>query len=106
MSNLALYLISVLVWGSTWFAIEFQLGLVEPEVSIVYRYVGASLLLFGWSFYRRLNLRFGIREHGWFLLMGMFLFGLAWPLYAIWVTAPERLPADPAADDPHGDHDA
>ena len=31
MSNLALYLISVLVWGSTWFAIEFQLGLVEPE---------------------------------------------------------------------------
>jgi hypothetical protein len=32
MSNLALYLISVLVWGSTWFAIEFQLGTVEPEV--------------------------------------------------------------------------
>jgi drug/metabolite transporter (DMT)-like permease len=80
MSNLALYLISVLVWGSTWFAIEFQLGIVEPEVSIVYRYVGASLLLFGWSFYRRLNLSFGLREHGWFLLMGMFLFGLNYVL--------------------------
>ena len=80
MSNLALYLISVLVWGSTWFAIEFQLGLVEPEVSIVYRYVGASLLLFGWSFYRRLNLSFGLREHGWFVLMGMFLFGLNYVL--------------------------
>jgi drug/metabolite transporter (DMT)-like permease len=76
MSNLALYMISVLVWGSTWFAIEFQLGLVEPEVSIVYRYVGASLLLFGWSLYRRLNLSFSLREHGWFVLMGMFLFGL------------------------------
>ena len=68
MNNLALYVISVLIWGSTWFAIEFQLGIVEPEVSIVYRYVGASLLLFGWSFYRRLNLSFGLREHGWFLL--------------------------------------
>ena len=43
MSNLALYLITVLVWGSTWFAIEFQLGIVEPEVSVVYRYAGASL---------------------------------------------------------------
>ena len=37
MSNLMLYVIAVLVWGSTWFAIEFQLGTVEPAVSIVYR---------------------------------------------------------------------
>ncbi|MDJ0814038.1 MAG: EamA family transporter [Woeseiaceae bacterium] len=76
MSNLALYLITVLVWGSTWFAIEFQLGVVEPEVSIVYRYVGASLLLFAWSRYKGLNLRFSLRDHGWFVLLGMFLFGL------------------------------
>lgn len=76
MSNLALYLITVLVWGSTWFAIEFQLGSVAPEVSIVYRYVGASLLLFGWSTYKGLNLRFSLRDHGWFLLLGLFLFGL------------------------------
>ncbi len=45
MSNALLYVITVLVWGTTWFAIEFQLGVVAPEVSIVYRYVGASLLL-------------------------------------------------------------
>ena len=37
MSNLALYLITVLVWGSTWLAIEFQLGVVEPEVSALHR---------------------------------------------------------------------
>ena len=76
MSNLALYLITVLVWGSTWFAIEFQLGVVAPEVSIVYRYVGASLLLFAWSLYKGLNLRFELRDHGWFVLLGLFLFGL------------------------------
>ena len=74
MSNLLLYLITVLIWGSTWFAIEFQLGIVEPEVSIVYRYAAASLLLFAWSRLRGLHLRFDLRAHGWFLLLGFFLF--------------------------------
>ena len=76
MSNLVLYIITVLVWGSTWFAIEFQLGVVAPEVSIVYRYIGASIALFAWSRYRGLRLSFGLRQHGWFLLLGLFLFGL------------------------------
>ena len=80
MSNPVLYLITVLIWGSTWFAIEFQLGTVAPEVSIVYRYAGASLLLFAWSRIRGLNLTFGLRQHGWFLLLGFFLFGLNYVL--------------------------
>ena len=79
-SNLALYTISVLIWGSTWFAIEFQLGTVAPEVSVVYRYTGASALLFGWSKLRGLNLAFGLREHGWFVLLGLLLFGLNYVL--------------------------
>lgn len=80
MSNLALYIITVLVWGSTWFAIEFQLGTVAPEISIVYRYGAASLLLFAWSRLRGLNLIFGLRQHGWFLLLGLFLFGINYVL--------------------------
>ena len=76
MSNALLYAITVLVWGSTWLAIEFQLGVVAPEVSVVYRYAGASLLLFAWSRLRGLNLAFGVREHGRFFLLGMLLFGL------------------------------
>ncbi len=76
MSNSLLYVITVLVWGSTWFAIEFQLGVVAPEVSIVYRYAGASILLFAWSRFRGLNLAFGLRQHGWFVLLGLLLFGL------------------------------
>jgi len=76
MSNALLYIITVLVWGSTWFAIEFQLGAVAPEVSIVYRYTGASILLFAWSRYRNLNLAFGLRQHGWFVMLGLLLFGL------------------------------
>lgn len=76
MSNTLLYIITVLIWGSTWFAIEFQLGTVEPEISIVYRYAGASLLLFAWAWLRGLTLRFSRREHTWFLVLGLFLFCL------------------------------
>jgi hypothetical protein len=47
MSNPTLYALTVLIWGSTFFAIEFQLGVVAPEVSLVYRYSAAALLLFG-----------------------------------------------------------
>ncbi len=76
MSNAVLYVITVLIWGSTWFAIEFQLGVVEPEVSIVYRYGGASILLFGWAWLKGLPLRFDLRAHGWFVVLGLFLFCL------------------------------
>jgi drug/metabolite transporter (DMT)-like permease len=76
MSNAFLYVITVLVWGSTWLAIEFQLGVVAPEVSIVYRYAGASVLLFAWSRIRGLPLAFGLRQHARFMLLGVLLFGL------------------------------
>ena len=44
--NLFLYLLTVLIWGTTWIAITWQLGLVPPEVSIVYRFALAALVLF------------------------------------------------------------
>jgi drug/metabolite transporter (DMT)-like permease len=76
MSNALLYAVTVVVWGSTWLAIEFQLGVVAPEVSVVYRYAGASLLLFAWSRIRGLRLAFSLRDHARFLLLGVLLFGL------------------------------
>jgi drug/metabolite transporter (DMT)-like permease len=76
MSNAALYGLTVLIWGSTWFAIEFQLGVVAPEISLVYRYGGASLLLFAWCRFRGLKLRFAPGDHGWFVLLGLLLFGI------------------------------
>ena len=80
MSNRLLYAITVLIWGSTWFAIEFQLGIVAPEVSLVYRYAAAALLLFGWCRYRRLRLLFRAGEHLRFALLGLLLFGLNYVL--------------------------
>jgi len=79
-SNTLLYVVTVLIWGSTWFAIEFQLGTVAPEVSVVYRYVAASLLLFGWAWLRGLKLRFQLKDHVWFVLLGVLLFGVNYVL--------------------------
>ena len=76
LSNSTLYALTVLIWGSTFFAIEFQLGVVAPEVSLVYRYSAAALLLFAWCRARGLPLQFAVRNHGWFMLLGLLLFGL------------------------------
>lgn len=76
MNNTALYTLTVLIWGSTFFAIEFQLGIVAPEVSLFYRYAGATLLLFAWSRFRRLPLNFRLGQHAWFALLGLLLFGI------------------------------
>lgn len=76
MRNWMLYLVTVLVWGTTWLAIEFQLGEVSPEVSVFYRYAIATALLFAWCLARGLNLKFDRRAHSRFVLLGMLLFCL------------------------------
>ncbi len=76
MPNWILYVVTVLVWGSTWFAIEHQLGVVSPEVSVFYRYLGAAALLFAWCLARGLNLKFDRRAHSRFVLLGLLLFCL------------------------------
>ena len=76
MTNLLLYAVSVLIWGSTWLAIDFQLGIVPVEVSLTYRYLIAAGLAFAWCGVIGQQLRFDRRAHGYFVLMGTFMFGL------------------------------
>ena len=73
--NAFLYIIVLLAWGSSWFGISFQLDYdVAPQVSIVWRFLLASLMLFIWCFVRGLKLSFPWREHINWLLLGFFLF--------------------------------
>lgn len=74
MQNTFYYLITVLIWGSTWLAIKFQLGVVVPELSIAYRFALAAVLLFIYSAVRGLPLRFTKRQHGLIILQAFFLF--------------------------------
>ena len=61
--NLLLYALTVLLWGSSWIAIKYQLGVVPPDVSVVYRFLiaAATMLLICALSGRRL--RFPPRDH-------------------------------------------
>ena len=72
--NAILYFIVLLSWGSSWFAISFQLGDVAPQVSIAWRFLLASFMLFIWCYARGLKLSFSWRAHSSWLLLGFFLF--------------------------------
>ncbi|OQY50684.1 MAG: EamA family transporter [Desulfobacteraceae bacterium 4572_89] len=82
MKNLTLYIITVLVWGSTWIGIKYQLGSVDPMVSVIYRFGLASVLLMVFCCIRGLSLKFTVREHLFMLVLGIFLFSLNyWLVY-------------------------
>ena len=72
--NALLYFVVLLAWGSSWFAISFQLGDIAPHVSIVWRFLLASIILFIWCYFRGLKLTFPWRDHLSWLLLGFFLF--------------------------------
>ena len=80
MNDLALYACAVLIWGSTWLAIKFQLGMVPPAVSVAWRFAAAALILMAYAGLRRLTLRFDARTHLWLAVQGLLLFGINYVL--------------------------
>ena len=79
-SDLLLFSLPTFIWGTTWLAIKFQLGLVPPEVSVAWRFALASLLLVGWCLVRGIALPTTARAHGRLALLGFLLFGLNYVL--------------------------
>jgi drug/metabolite transporter (DMT)-like permease len=76
--NAVLYLAPTLIWGSTWYVITFQLGVVPPEVSVAYRFALAALLLAGGCAATGRSLAFSAREHASIAAQGICMFGLAY----------------------------
>ena len=74
--NYILYAGVIIFWGSSWFAIKFQLGLVPESISIAYRFYLAFfiLIIFCALFKRKFN--FKLNEIKWIILQGIFLFSL------------------------------
>ena len=75
-SPITLFLVSTLIWGTTWLAIKFQLGSVSPDVSVAYRFALAALLLGAWCAISGRSLRFHRRAHMFIALQGVLMFGL------------------------------
>ncbi len=72
--DIALYGLTVLLWGTSWLGIKYQLGIVAPEVSIVYRFLIAAGLMLVLSLATRRRMRFSARDHGFMALQGVCLF--------------------------------
>jgi len=81
MKNLLFYSLTVLIWGSTWFAIKLQLGEADPMVSVAYRFSLAAGLLLLWCRLRGLSLRFTRTEHLFLAMQGLFLFSSNYLLF-------------------------
>ncbi len=82
MKNAVLFLVPTLIWGSTWYVIKFQVGDVDPILSVSYRFLLAGLLLlFGLRFSSHWR-TFSLSEHRFIALQGLMLFGFNyWLIY-------------------------
>ncbi|WP_457324819.1 DMT family transporter [Roseateles sp. P5_E11] len=74
--NAFLYLLVVLIWGTTWIALKWQLGPVPIALSIAYRFGLAALVLFAWLAWRRQLVVPRGRALTWVLAQGLCLFCL------------------------------
>ena len=79
--NALLYVVTVLIWGSSWLAIKYQLGSVDPMVSVAYRFLLASGI--SWLYCRLSGrlMRYSLRDHGFMFLQGTSLFALNYWLF-------------------------
>ncbi len=82
MKNSLLYVVTVIIWGSTWIGIKFQLGAVDPMVSVVYRFSLSAVLLLLFCKMRGRTLKFSLRDHSFMALLGLLLFSVNyWLVY-------------------------
>jgi drug/metabolite transporter (DMT)-like permease len=76
MQVLLLYLAVVLIWGSTWIVIPFQLGEVAEELSVGYRFGIAAVLLYGYAWLSGRQIRLPADAYLMVFVQGTMLFSL------------------------------
>ena len=70
-----LFAIPAIIWGSTWYAIKFQLGIVDPLLSVAFRFLLAGIILISFCIVTGRSLKFSLKEHLLILLFGLIMFG-------------------------------
>ena len=76
MNNFILFGITLFCWSPTWYIIKFQLGYVDPLISVFYRFLTASIIIFIYLIIKNKKLRFSLNHHIWFLFFGICLYSL------------------------------
>ena len=72
--NALLYISVILIWGTTWFAIYLQQGVVAVTVSIFYRFLLASLLLMAVLLLTRRLRKLALKDHLFCMAQGCCVF--------------------------------
>jgi drug/metabolite transporter (DMT)-like permease len=73
--DVALYGMVVFAWSTSWIALKWQLGVVSPEVSILWRFAIASVIMFAWAGLSGARLRYPPAMHLRFMGLGLLIFG-------------------------------
>jgi drug/metabolite transporter (DMT)-like permease len=79
--DLFLYAAVVIAWGFAWIGIHFQVGVVSPDVSILWRFLIAGVVMLALARWRGDRLRFTLQEHLGFVVLGLMLFCLNFLLF-------------------------
>lgn len=70
------FMIATVIWGSTWYVIRDQLGVVPPTWSVAYRFLIGSAAMFVWALTTRAPLGIGREGHIFAVLFGLAQFVL------------------------------
>lgn len=73
-STLGLYVATVFLWGVSWIGIRAQLGVVAPEMSVLWRFLLSMVLMWGWVLATGHRVRFPLADHLRFMAVGCCLF--------------------------------
>lgn len=73
-----LFAVAVLIWGTTWHAITYQLAVWPPEYGVAARFGLAAATVFAIAAWRRDPLRFPWAQQRRFAIQGVFMYGLAY----------------------------
>jgi len=76
-----LFAVTVLAWGTTWYVILGQFGVVHPIVSVGWRFLLASITVVGICRFRGERLALTPNEHALCAILGLFLFCLNYGLF-------------------------
>lgn len=75
-SDYILYAVVIFGWSTSWLALKWQLGVVAPEVSLLWRFLMSAALMTIITIARGYSMRVGLKDHLKFIGMGLCLFSM------------------------------
>lgn len=66
------FVLSTLIWGTTWIAITFQVDTATPELSVFWRFLIATFIMAAITRYKKQPLLPPMKQMPWVALMGLF----------------------------------